>query len=191
MDPYLHILLFLSLFLAAVIDILRRRIPNILTLSVMVMGIVYYIYLHGLNGFIYSAGGLLLGIGLLLPVYLIGGMGAGDVKLLGAVGSVLGAQGVFVAFLYSAIVGGVYALSILARNKVLSQTVSRYGLILKGYLCTGQLIYIPPDVGKLPPLCYGLAISLGTILVRPEAAIDGNEVIQTETKAARLQRCKS
>ncbi len=58
----------------------------------------------------HSTGGLFLGVAFLLPVYLIGGMGAGDVKLMGAVGSILGPQGVFIAFLYSAIAGGLYAL---------------------------------------------------------------------------------
>ncbi len=92
-------------------------------------------------------------------------MGAGDVKLMGAVGSILGPQGVFTAFLYSAIVGGVYALFVLARSRALKQTAGRYGFMLRGYLVTGQLTYLSPAAEeKLPPLCYGVAISLGTIL---------------------------
>ena len=146
-------------------DLRQRRIPNALTLPVIAGGIIYWSYLNGLDGFMHSTGGLLLGFAFLLPVYLFGGMGAGDVKLMGAVGSILGPQGIFIAFLYSAIAGGVYALFVLARSRVLKQTAGRYGFMLRGYLVTGQLTYLSPAAEeKLPPLCYGVAISLGTIL---------------------------
>jgi prepilin peptidase CpaA len=164
MEQIALILLSLALILATVYDLREQRIPNAVTLPVMAFSIIYFIYLNGLDGFLHCISGLSLGLVLLLPFYIMDGMGAGDVKLMGAVGSIMGPQGVFVAFLYSAIVGGVYALFILARSKALSQTVRRYGMILKGYLFTGQLIYIPPNEGRLPPLCYGLAISIGTVL---------------------------
>ena len=106
---------------------------------------IYFIYLNGLDGFMHSAGGLFLGLALLLPIYIIGGMGAGDVKLMGAVGSILGPHGVFIAFLCSAMAGGVYALFILCRNRALSQTAGRFGMMLRGYLGTGHLTYIPPE----------------------------------------------
>jgi prepilin peptidase CpaA len=165
MDYFLLILLAIVLILATAFDLHKRRIPNALTLPVMVTGLIFWSNLNGLDGFMHSTGGLLLGGAFLLPVYLFGGMGAGDVKLMGAVGSILGPQGVFAAFLYSAIVGGVYALFVLARSRVLKQTAGRYGFMLRGYLVTGQLTYLSPAAEeKLPPLCYGLAISLGTIL---------------------------
>jgi prepilin peptidase CpaA len=164
-EPALIFFLFPILLLAVLIDIRQRRIPNALTLPVIAVGMIYWSYLNGLDGFMHSTGGLLLGFAFLLPVYLFGGMGAGDVKLMGAVGSILGPQGIFIAFLYSAIVGGVYALFVLARSRVLKQTAGRYGFILRGYLVTGQLTYLSPAAEeKLPPLCYAVAISLGTIL---------------------------
>jgi prepilin peptidase CpaA len=170
MDYSLLIFLAIVLIPAAVIDLLQRRIPNAVTLPAMAGGIIYLTYLNGLDGFMHSTGGLLLGIAFLFPVYIIGGMGAGDVKLMGAVGSILGPQAVFAAFLYSAIVGGAYALFVLARSRVLKQTAGRYGFMLRGYLVTGQLTYLSPAADeKLPPLCYGVAISLGTIfsVLRP------------------------
>ena len=165
MDYFLLILLAIVLILATAFDLHQRRIPNALTLPVIVGGMIYWSYLNGVDGFMHSTGGLLLGFAFLLPVYLFGGMGAGDVKLMGAVGSILGPQGVFIAFLYSAIAGGVYALFVLARSRVLKQTAGRYGFMLRGYLVTGQLTYLSPAAEeKLPRLCYGVAISLGTIL---------------------------
>jgi prepilin peptidase CpaA len=169
MDIHLIILTALVLLPASVFDLRQRRIPNALTFPAMAAGIIYWSYLNGLDGFMHGSGGMLLGIGTLILFYLMGMMGAGDVKLMGAVGSFLGPQGVVVAFLYSAIVGGLYALFVLARSKALKEAAGRYGMMIRGYVGTGQLIYIPPEEGKLPPLCYGLAISLGTILsiVRP------------------------
>ena len=164
MDIHLIILTALVLLPASVFDLRQRRIPNALTFPAMAAGIIYWSYLNGLDGFMHGSGGMLLGIGTLILFYLMGMMGAGDVKLMGAVGSFLGPQGVVVAFLYSAIVGGLYALFVLARSKALKETAGRYGMMIRGYVGTGQLIYIPPEEGKLPPLCYGLAISLGTIL---------------------------
>lgn len=159
-------LLFLIFILiaASVFDFRQRRIPNVLTFPAMAAGLIYWSYLHGVDGFMHGTGGLLLGIGFMIIFYLMKMMGAGDVKLMGAVGSFLGPKGVFIAFLYSAIIGGLYALLVLARSKALKQTAGRYGFMAKGYMTTGQLFYIPPEKGKLPPLCYGLAISLGTIL---------------------------
>ena len=164
MDIHLIILTALVLLPASVFDLRQRRIPNALTFPAMAAGIIYWSYLNGLDGFMHGSGGMLLGIGTLILFYLMGMMGAGDVKLMGAVGSFLGPQGAFVAFLYSAIVGGLYALFVLARSKALKEAAGRYGMMIRGYVGTGQLIYIPPEEGKLPPLCYGLAISLGTIL---------------------------
>lgn len=164
MDLYLFLFLAMILLPASVFDMRQRRIPNALTYTSMAAGIIYWSYLNGLNGFMHGTVGLFLGIGVLIVFYLMGMMGAGDVKLMGAVGSFLGPEGVFIAFLYSAIVGGIYALLVLARYKALKQTASRYGFMAKGYMTTGQLFYISPEEGKLPPLCYGLAISIGTIL---------------------------
>jgi len=164
MDIHLIILTALVLLTASLFDLRRRRIPNALTFPAMAAGIIYWTCINGLDGFMHGSGGMLLGIGTLILFYLMGMMGAGDVKLMGAVGSFLGPQGVVVAFLYSAIVGGLYALFVLARSKALKETAGRYGMMIRGYVGTGQLIYIPPEEGKLPPLCYGLAISLGTIL---------------------------
>ena len=76
----------------------------------MVFMLAYYSTSYGFVGCWFSVKGLLLGTGLLLPVYFIGGMGAGDAKLMGAAGAALGMQGVFNVFLFTAVLGGVYAL---------------------------------------------------------------------------------
>jgi len=130
----------------------------------MIFGLTYYSLTSGLAGFLLSVSGLFLGLALLIGFYLLGGMGAGDVKLLAAVGSLLGPHGVFAAFLGTALAGGIYALIILATKGYLMETLKRFGLMLKTFFMTKKFIYIPPPQGeKAPLLCYGVAISLGTL----------------------------
>jgi prepilin peptidase CpaA len=119
----------------------------------------------GLNGFFLSIAGLFLGVAVLIIFHFLGGMGGGDVKLMGAVGAFLGPKGVFIAFLATALVGGMYALILFAFHGQLSKTLNRYWLILKTGLLTGKVFYVPPSEGeKKPRLRYGVAIALGTVL---------------------------
>jgi len=158
------ILLLCVLIIASVTDLRSRRIPNRLTYSTMIGGLIFYCIHSGLSGFLNSAGGLFLGLALLIGFYLVGGMGAGDVKLMGAVGSLLGPQGVFYAFLGTGLIGGFYALIVLATKGYLPDTLKRFGLMLKTFFMTKKFIYIPPPrQEKAPLLCYGVAISLGTL----------------------------
>ena len=158
--------LFLAIILviASVTDLRFQRISNRLTYPTMLFGLVYYSLTAGLSGFFYSIGGLFLGLVLLIIFYLAGGMGAGDVKLMAAVGSLLGPNGVFYACLGTAVVGGIYALIILAAKGYLVDTLKRFGLMLKTFFATKKFIYIPPPrQEKAPLLCYGVSISLGTL----------------------------
>ena len=122
--------------IAATTDILYRKIPNAVTIPTVIFGLVFHTYLSGIDGFLFSAGGTFLGIGLLLIFYLMGMMGAGDVKLMGAVGSILGPSGVFQAFLFTAIIGGVYAIIVMAAKGQLMDFLKRIILSLKLSLLT-------------------------------------------------------
>ncbi len=160
------ILLFLAgvLMIASVTDLRSQRIPNKLTYSTMIFGLVFAGMTSGLAGFLQSLGGIALGLALLIGFYLLGGMGAGDVKLMAAVGSLLGPQGVFEAFLGTAMAGGLYALLLLAVKGLLTDALRRFGLMIKTFFLTRKFIYIPPSgKEKAPLLCYGVAISLGTL----------------------------
>ena len=119
---------------------------------------------NGLNGFLFGAGGLFAGLALLFIPYLMGGMGAGDAKLMGVVGGVLGVEGVFYAFISSALVGGLYAVVLTLiyrehfRGFYKKQLTNLFNfLLIRKYI---------PDAehsnSKKYRLCYGLAIALGT-----------------------------
>jgi prepilin peptidase CpaA len=157
----------ISLLIGAVItDIRGHRIPNWLTGSAVLAGIAYHTGAGGASGFMLSIAGLGLGLALLLPFYAAGGMGAGDVKLMGAVGVLLGMKAVFAAFVASALVGGAYAVTLLAMHGGLKETICRYRGALTFFCVTGSLGYIAPPSKQecRSQLCYGAAIAGGTLL---------------------------
>jgi prepilin peptidase CpaA len=132
----------------------------------MGIGVMYHSLTNGLDGFYFAATGLATGIGLLILPYIMGGMGAGDAKLMGAIGAIVGPKGAFTAFLFSAAIGGIYALLLLLlRRRACQGLVERHALTLKTYLRTRQFSPVPPEKGeKIPKLCYGIPIALGTML---------------------------
>ena len=152
-------------WVAAAVDIRSRRIPNWLTYAAMLLGIGHHTLSNGLHGFFFGAGGLFLGLAFLIIFYLSGGMGAGDVKLMGAVGAILGPKGVFVAFVFTAIVGGIYAIILLLVRFRLVGTAVRLNTMF-GSLEHGAGLAASSTHGNenVPVLKYGLAIAIGVSL---------------------------
>lgn len=165
MDLFLAIFLTTILVASAIIDIRVQKIPNLLTLPTIVVGLVYHTSINGWDGLIASLGGTALGIALFIIPYSMGGMGAGDAKLMGAVGSIVGVKGVLIASLFTAIAGGIYALIVFAFNsKYFKSFINRSALTIKAFALTKHFIPIPADDSeKKPKLCYGVAIAVGTI----------------------------
>jgi prepilin peptidase CpaA len=96
--------------IAAVTDLWKFKVPNLLTLPLLAGGLVYHGVTGGLSGLAESGLGALCGFAILIVFYLLGGMGAGDVKLMAAVGAWLGMSLTFSVFLASALAAGVYAM---------------------------------------------------------------------------------
>jgi prepilin peptidase CpaA len=163
-DLFLIIFLSAVLICAGLIDFRIQKIPNLLTLPAAIISLGYHAVTNGFNGFLFSLQGLAVGIGLLIVPYLLGGMGAGDAKLMGVVGGVLGAKGVFFAFLSSAVVGGIYAVILtLVYRQHFRGFYKKQITSLMNFLLTRKYIPNPEDSDpKKPRLCYGLAIALGT-----------------------------
>ena len=159
------IVLVVVLSIATINDIRSMRIPNWLTYPVMALASVYHLAINGWSGLLFSMEGIIVGTAVLIIPYLMGGMGAGDAKLMGAVGGLLGPEGVFLAFLFTALIGGGYALIVIALHGFLKETYHRYGIMLKNFFLTGKLLYLPPsEKEKKPKLRYGIAITAGTLL---------------------------
>ena len=128
--PAIRILLSLIVIPAAVLDIRTRRIPNWLSLSGVVLGVALNTFLAEWNGLWFSLKGLGLAFAIYFALYLLHGMGAGDVKLMAAVGSVAGPLGWIVIFILTSLAGGVVALSLIAAKGRFRKTMDNILLIL-------------------------------------------------------------
>ncbi|AMD02291.1 A24 family peptidase [Halomonas chromatireducens] len=150
-------------WIAAGWDLRIRRIPNRLVLAGTVMGLLLQGVLVGTGGFLAAILGLLVGMAILMPGYLMGFTGAGDAKLMAAVGTFLGPVGVLQAGLMSIVVGGivgmVFATSALFRRQSVSPW-SRYGLMAKTLLYTGRPLYIAPKEGEVMGSKFPFAVSI-------------------------------
>jgi prepilin peptidase CpaA len=145
-------------------DLRWRKIPNCLTLPAIALGFFLNFVGSSWNGLIYAFWGCALGMGLLMLPYLLGGMGGGDLKLMGALGALLGSYAILNVFLYTSLAGGVMALAIAIANRSLIEMFKRMWLFLK---CV--FLFRAPSTGaavfqKSPRMPYGLAIGAGTLL---------------------------
>jgi prepilin peptidase CpaA len=112
-DSYTRILLAVIVLIAATTDLRSRRIPNWLTLSGAGAGLLLNWKLSGLSGLANSSGGLLLGFAAYFVLYWLHAMGAGDVKLMAAVGAIVGPRNWIAVFIATAVAGGVLALALM------------------------------------------------------------------------------
>ena len=165
-DYFLMLLLLSILSISAIIDFRVQKIPNLITFPAVIIALLYHFFIHGFDGLIFSGLGLATGIGLFIIPYTFGMSGAGDAKLMGAVGAVLGSKSVFADFLITALVGGIYAIILILLNKKQFKGFFKKQLItLKLFILTRE--FIPDSVeenSKKPKLCYGVAIALGTFI---------------------------
>jgi prepilin peptidase CpaA len=164
MNYFVTIFLSVLLIASAIIDLKTQKIPNLLTLPSMLIALGYHSTLNGLDGLLFSAGGIGVGIGLLIIPYLMGGMGAGDAKLMGAIGGLLGAKAVLFTFFLTAAVGGVYALVLVViyRSNFGGFFRKQFDTLVNFILMQKYIPDIEESQKSRPKLCYGLAIALGT-----------------------------
>ena len=146
--------------LAAAIDLLTRRVPDVLTVSLAVAGVLLAVLGFGRVGPVASLLGLSVGFVLMLPGHLIGGTGAGDVKLFAAVGSLLGPAGILSAFLYTAIAGGLLALFVALRRRRGCQTFNRVARFIANTAGSKAAIEHPSADNRF---AYAPAIAVGAI----------------------------
>ena len=101
-----------GLAVAVIIDCRSRRIPNVLVFTLAGLGLILSLASDGPGGSVASLGGLLVGLGVLLPFWLLGGFGAGDVKLMAAAGAFLGPVPALGAAAATLVIGSILALMV-------------------------------------------------------------------------------
>lgn len=153
----------LTLSIAVVTDWREHKIYNKLLVPAFFTALLLHTFQGGISGLTSSLLGSALGFALLLFPYLMGGMGAGDVKLLTVIGAFGGASFVITSFLYGAIIGGLISAFLLARRKALVNTLKHFLLFLL-ILQKSQHLSETMNNARLEKFPYGIAIALGTLI---------------------------
>ena len=167
MDIPAQIIIVCLLIAAMVFDVRYLKIPNIITFPAMLTGVVYHTLSGGGAGLLFSLGGLATGLAVLLILFLMGAMGAGDAKLMGAIGALSGTHAVVNAALFTMVSGGIYTLIlILFRYSACKEVLPRILFQLNHFMRTRKLAEISlKNRPNEPKLCYAVAIATGTFFV--------------------------
>ena len=144
---------------AALIDLRTRRVPNALTITIAAAGMTLAAAGLGRVGLAGSIAGCVLGIACMLPGHVLGATGAGDVKLLGAVGTLLGPGLTVKAFAATAIAGGVIALIVAVQRGRLRRTLDTTTRLVAGQ--TGAAEIEQPTAHNR--FAYAPAIAVGVM----------------------------
>jgi len=151
-------------------DLRERRVPNALTGTGLLLGLTLGA-LGGTGAFFSALGGAVLCFLVSLPVFLVGGLGGGDVKLLAAVGSLLGLGKLPVALLAIALVGGLMAAAEVIRQGAVRRTARNISLILATFgpesftrwkdRSSGEALTV--GAANAVTIPYAVAISVGAV----------------------------
>lgn len=163
----LEVLLGLILVICFYTDIFQRKIYNWASLGGAAVGIILNIYYFGLSGLAQSLLGWLLGIVIFAIPYALGGMGAGDAKLLGTVGAYMGPVFTFHTFLITGVLGGLYALAVLVYRRKFLTTVKISMVGLGIFILSGFKVNTLPDMdhGQVSDtIPYGALIGAAVLL---------------------------
>ena len=159
---------------AAYIDGKELRVPNKLTFPMIIAGWIWSSYFYGVNGdgwyvgLMWSLAGTFVGMMTLLPAYAIGGMGAGDVKMMGAIGAWVHCLIVFYAFCVGAIVGAILSIIMVLMAGEGRKHFTQFFFILNEI----QTVKDPEELARLATerktkmrlLPYGIPMAIGTVL---------------------------
>lgn len=149
---------------ASVSDLRRHRIPNVVSLGGTALALAIAAAMAGLHGLLLALAGLAVGLVAFLPAYVRGGMAAGDVKLMAAVGAFLGPTQALDAVALTLVAGGLFGLGILACRGSLGAALGRYLFGIRHFVTGGVWLYLRPAAGEAAALRfpYALAIAAGT-----------------------------
>jgi prepilin peptidase CpaA len=152
---------------ACITDLHSRRIPNWLTFGATAAAFALHFVNAGQTGAEQAAMGWVTGLFLFMPLFLLGGMGAGDVKLLAAFGAWLGPEAAFWMAIYGSMAGGVLAVLVALRHNYLVTAFSNLGILGKFWWFSGGVRQMPSltlERGTGPRLAYAVPLFLGMVM---------------------------
>ena len=150
---------------AAVCDVRTRRIPNALTFGAAAAALLYALATGGIGSLGFAAAGWFAGAALFFPFFALGGMGAGDVKLIAALGAWVGpAEAVWLA-MFSSIAGGVVALFVALFHGYLRKAFENIRLMFMHWRLFGlrAVAGLTLEDSRAPRLAYAIPIMIGTV----------------------------
>jgi prepilin peptidase CpaA len=165
--PAIRIFLEVLVIIAAIWDIRTRRIPNWLTLSGVVLGVALNTFLFEIDGLWFSLKGLGVAFGVYFVLYLLHAMGAGDVKLMAAVGAAAGPGNWLGILVLTSVAGAIAGLLLVALKGRFRKTLGNLGIIISS-LGRGRAPYrdspeLDVSSDKAMRLPHGALIALGTL----------------------------
>jgi prepilin peptidase CpaA len=166
--PAITALLLALVIGAAAYDVPYRRIPNWITAAGVLLGLGMNTFLYGWPGLRTSLTGLAVGFGAYFLLYALRAMGAGDVKLMAAIGAMVGWQDWFGIFLVTAVVGGFAAMALMAMRGRVKKTLWNVGFVLTE-MRHGRAAYLSNEEldvrsSKAIGLPHAAVIAVGTLV---------------------------
>jgi prepilin peptidase CpaA len=146
---------------SALIDMRTRRVPNPLTLGIAAAGVALAIVDRSGLSVPGALAGLGVGLALMLPGYLIGATGGGDVKLFAATGTLIGPRLMLFAFLYTLLAGGLLALVVAWRRRSVARTIARTAELVRTVGGNAREIEQSATDNRF---AYAPAIAIGTLV---------------------------
>ncbi len=162
----LNVVVLATALTACVHDLRSRRIPNYLTFGSALLAIGYGAATRGWAGLGLALAGWALGMAIFVPFYLLRGMGAGDVKLLAALGAWVGPVSLLSLTLYTALAGGAMALIVVVWQRKLVATFRNLWMLFCHWRVAGlgPVAEISLENKNAPRVAYGLPIAVGAVL---------------------------
>lgn len=155
------------LIVAAYIDGKELRVPNWITFPMVLSGLIFSICVGGWGGLSTGLIGMTVGLACLMPLYAVGGMGAGDVKLMAGIGAWLGGWVTFYAFLVSAVVGGIMAMIMAVRSGKFKKHYDNVWMLVMEFTQVKDPRVLSQIAAERKPnmllLPYGIPICIGSI----------------------------
>ena len=147
-----------------VVDVRTRRIPNALSGSALLVGVGLNAWFHGAAALAWIVAGAGLMLVLLLPAFALGGIGGGDVKMMAAIGALIGPRLLLSSLCVGLMLGGVFMVVHLARRAQLGETLARSRRMLTNALLSRSAdpLRVSSTSADAIALPYSLPLGLGT-----------------------------
>jgi prepilin peptidase CpaA len=153
----------ITVIAACVTDVSRSRIPNVLTFAATALALVFHAIAPGGLGVTHAALGLIVGLAMFFPLFALGAMGAGDVKLMAAIGAWIGWKSIVLVALFGSVAGGVLAVIFALRQGYLRTALGNIKMLASYWWVEGvkPLPALTLESTNSVRMPYALAIAAG------------------------------